>query len=337
LLRDRDCEPPCDPDPRTQGYWHRQCLGVPAAEGGIDPGRNGRGPSEPIEPDFQNVLMPAVDLELQNRLFLFGGACQDGMDADPPSDKCEKAIKQYTALLLNLESGKLQNGCAVDASAEGCGSTNVGDLLNELAGLILGGDCNRAASCAGAVNEGTALESEIVTGLVVQTDPSTGTATDLTPGSASSSFRGSVPAQAEPAAETVVRSEPAAEVLVAPLVEPGMEAEPEVAKDTSDEDKLEETEHEAIQRRLAMLANASAPAHALQASRDALLTTLSGGFDPEVRLEIVSALIRQVDDSYHALLAAHLEDIRSEAMDFGKEDLAGKAERLLKQLDSMDH
>ena len=40
----------CRPEPVSQGFWHRQCLGVPAAEGGIDPGRNGHGPKEPTEP-----------------------------------------------------------------------------------------------------------------------------------------------------------------------------------------------------------------------------------------------------------------------------------------------
>ena len=32
---DEDCQSECDPDPRSQGYWHRQCLGLSAADGNL--------------------------------------------------------------------------------------------------------------------------------------------------------------------------------------------------------------------------------------------------------------------------------------------------------------
>ncbi len=79
------------------------------------------------------------------------------MDADPPSDACEKAEKQLTALVLNVCSGRLADGCEVDVSAEGCSSPTVGDLLDEIAMLIFMNDCDQAKSCAAAVNEGTGL------------------------------------------------------------------------------------------------------------------------------------------------------------------------------------
>jgi hypothetical protein len=146
----------CDADPRTQGYWHRQCLGVPAAEGGIDPGRNGRGPNSPTEPDFASDLMPEVDLMLENNLGEFGGSCAAGMDANPPSDPCERAIKQFTALLFNQVSNRLQAGCEIDVSVAGCNATTVAELVDEVAGLINSGNpdsCRQAADCAGTVNE----------------------------------------------------------------------------------------------------------------------------------------------------------------------------------------
>jgi len=145
----------CDPDPRTQGFWYRQCLGVPASDGGIDPGRNGRGPEEPLLTDFAE-LMACATTELED-LGFFGTSTCEGMDADPPSDKCEQAQKQLTALILNVCSDQLQNVCSVDLSAEGCSSTNVGDLIDEVAGLIQDGDCNTANNCAAAVNEGNAI------------------------------------------------------------------------------------------------------------------------------------------------------------------------------------
>jgi len=79
------------------------------------------------------------------------------MDANPPSDKCEQAQKQLTALILNVCSDRLQNVCSVDLSAEGCSSTDVGELIDELATLIKGGDCNTANNCAASVNEGNVI------------------------------------------------------------------------------------------------------------------------------------------------------------------------------------
>ena len=81
-----------------------------------------------------------------------------------------------------------------------------------------------------------------------------------------------------------------------------------------------------------MLANPAAPEKARVVSRDALLTVLSGGYELDVRLEVTEALVGQVDAALHSLLVAHLEDIRREAADFGLEDLANRAERLLNRL-----
>jgi hypothetical protein len=145
-----------DPDPRTQGFWHRQCLGVAAADGGIDPGRNGRGPQSPTLDNFVPDLMDCAGARLEDLGHYGAGTC-DGMDADPPSDACERAWKQTTALILNVCNGNLTDGCPVDVSAEGCSSTNVGDLLDELAALIAADECQTAADCAAAVNEGDAL------------------------------------------------------------------------------------------------------------------------------------------------------------------------------------
>ena len=122
---------------------------MPESEGGIDPG-NGQGPQSPTEPGFVEGLMPCADDRLAD-LGLDMTTCE-GMDADPPNDQCEKAEKQLTALILNVCSGKLTECCEVDLGAEGCTSTNVGDLIDEIAGLILGGECKTAKDCAAAVN-----------------------------------------------------------------------------------------------------------------------------------------------------------------------------------------
>ena len=115
-----------------------------------------------MEPDFVKTLIPAVDLSLQATIFEPPTflTCEDGMDASPPSDPCERALKQYTALLLNIASDRLQENCDIDLAAFGCNATNVGDLVDELAALINSGDpddCRQAADCAAAVNEGDGI------------------------------------------------------------------------------------------------------------------------------------------------------------------------------------
>jgi hypothetical protein len=147
---------PPDPDPSSQGYWHRQCLGIPESEGGIDPGRNGRGPQEPTEPGFVEELMPCADAGLED-LGFYGMLTCEGMDADPPSDMCEKAKKQLTALILNVCSDRLMEGCPVDLSVQGCSSDTVGGAIEEIAWLIFMDDCDQANSCAAALNEGEGL------------------------------------------------------------------------------------------------------------------------------------------------------------------------------------
>jgi hypothetical protein len=155
----------CEPDPASQGYWHRQCLGVPAGEGGMDPGRNGRGPSAPTEPLFVEELMPCADDRLED-LGLYGTWTCDGMNANPANDPCEKAEKQLTALLLNVCSDRLQETCEMDLAAQGCLASDIGGLMVEVAGYILAGSCQQAMECAAAVNDGTGLVDGGESGIV---------------------------------------------------------------------------------------------------------------------------------------------------------------------------
>jgi hypothetical protein len=328
---------PCEPDPRSQGYWHRQCLGVPAAEGGIDPGRNGRGPQEPIEGNFDKS-MDAVSLLLED-FWEFGGACA-GMDANPPSDKCETALKQSTALLFNLVTSKLSGSCSVDLLAQGCDSNNLTDLVDELAALINSGEnanCQQAAACAAAANEGAvALESVARAGEAPEA-PTTGTVASA-PAPGPGRPGGVAAPQEEVVAERYAPVEapaPAVQVLtVAPRVPQveGLAPEaPEAEVPAEPEDDLQ-----AMQRHLAVVSNPSAPEKALEVSTAALLTMLSGGHEPELRLEIVQRLLPQIDAAYHGLLAGHLEAIWAEAEDFGMEDVAREAARLLQQIEPLE-
>jgi hypothetical protein len=303
----------CDPDPVTQGYWHRQCLGA----GFIDPGRNGRGPQTVEEPDF-NKLEPEVGDLLGSQIYQFS-ACEDGMVAAPQSDACERAVKQYTSLLFNLESARLQNVCQVDLSAESCMSTDIEGLVDELAALINSGDagnCSLAADCAGAVNEGTALTT--AESLSLSTEPTV-------------------------AAEPVVTAEPVTDVTnqpaagkqnVANTTPPETAASVELSEPPAATSSMIAMDFRPIEKHLSVLANESAPERATVVSTDALLTALSGGYEPEVRLEIVQALLDEIDVAYYDLLARHLEDIRTEALESGREALARAAAGVLDQIES---
>jgi hypothetical protein len=353
----------CDPAPLTQGYWHRQCLG----EGLITPGRNGRGPKEPTEPDFDKLL-PVVDALLQAKVFMFR-TCEDGIatDAPAPSDPCERALKQYTALLLNIASGRLQGSCAIDLSALGCSSTDISDLVDELAGLYNSGDpdaCKVVAACAGAINEGEGLvfpaaamaplfgttsaaahsggvESEPVS--TAPTDePDTTSAPEAYEGAGDAPVSSSAPqggatpywkaATPAKAAESAAGNEPASSTA-------GQAYHLTAAESTESSEAAAEAspaEAETIEEHLAVLAEAAADGEARKAAEEALLTALGGGYEPEVRMRIVRALADKVDAALHSLLAGHLEDIRSEARDAGKDDQAAEAEELLKKLEASE-
>ena len=338
----------CEADPHTQGYWHRQCMGA----GLILPGRNGRGPTEILEPDFLKDLVPAVDLQLQATVFETR-TCEDGINADPPNDPCERAMKQYTALLLNRESDRLQDQCEIDLSAEGCSSTNIGDLVNELAGLINSQDpdnCKQAADCAGAVNEGIGIILPASSGVPVSSDRGLDTSGDpdpdptRTPVSPAPGLQGRAQARSTSTFQQPEISPGIDNSLIPSPVwvpTPGSEA-PEEGDFTEFTPDVEDTlggETRGIkdfERHLAVLTNASSPEKARIVSEQVLLTALGGGYDPQDRLRIIRVLMDEVEVPLHSLLSKHLEDIGNEAEELGMEALEKEAETLLKTFERFE-
>ena len=259
----------------------------------------------------------------------------------PPSDPCERALKQYTALLLNIESNRLQETCDIDPAAAGCSSTAIDQLVGELAGLITSGDpddCKLVTDCAGAVNEGLGI-------VLLQATPSA-------PGSGISDLAGAVNATPTTSpsdtprgggmayAAPVGRSAPA-EAGEPPTVEQSPilvvrgasgHAAPESDRATDERAADAAADLTTIDGHLSVLTSAAAPQKVRKASEDALLTALGGGYEPQVRLRIVRVLFGQVDVAYHSLLAKHLADIRDEAWMLGHKDMAREAARLLKRL-----
>jgi hypothetical protein len=221
----------------------------------------------------------------------------------------------------------------VDLAEEGCASTDIGSLVDELAALINSGDedaCKTAAACAGAVNEGTALTESLVIQATEAEMPLNADLGDLdwrlfARGGAGTASSTDVQGDAE-GVSAEAPTAPASLVSI-PAAPTAVEAEePRKAATVGEDGPI------TLQRHLAVLANRSAPEKARVASRDALLTALSGGHDLEVRLDIAEALAGSLDPSFSGLLAAHLEDIRAEAVAFGQENLARRAAGLLEGL-----
>jgi hypothetical protein len=334
----------CSPVPLGQGYYHRQCLGA----GLITPGRHGRGPEMVLEPDFVKTLVPTVDARLQGTIFVppTYRTCEDGIDAVPPSDKCEKALKQYTAFLLNIESGRLADSCSIDMSSFGCTSGTTANLAVEMAGLINTGNedsCNLAASCAAAMNEnefaipvqstgaprGTADAATGLVGAVAETGEST-TPSAYDVQTTGTETRAPKDAVEEPIPLEEMESPPA--LISVPAG--STTAAPESDQETKRLSIMGTKEaHMEIRSHLAVLSGDSASEEQLSTSKAALLTALGGGYEPNLRLQIVQEILSKVDVAYYSLLAKHLESIRDEAMETGNETIVKEASRLLKSVD----
>lgn len=147
-------------DPSTQGFWHRQCL----ATGEIEPGTGRPEPPLLVEPfsEWQEI----VDALLAPT----GQSTCEALDADPASDPCERALKQYTAFLLNIVDGRLGAACTLDPDVMGPLLSSGGDppttveeamaLLEELLFEGIAGDptrCKEVNDLADAVNTGEAV------------------------------------------------------------------------------------------------------------------------------------------------------------------------------------
>jgi hypothetical protein len=123
-------------------------------------------------------------------------------------------------------------------------------------------------------------------------------------------------------------------VLLVPLV-PERDAEDSAGNGEELASGLEDAARE-VEGHLEVLRSRPASQQQRDAAVEAVLTALSGGYEPELRLEMVKALVNHAEDSYYSLLAEHIRDIRSEAEAFQKEELATAAQKLLERLETPD-
>ena len=112
-----------DPDPRTQGFWRRVCK-----------------KDHPAQPD---------------RSILTAELCED-LNPDPHSDPCERARSQLAAVLYNIASDRLDEGCVDDNTGNDVGATV--DAIESLIAEGTNNSCKTASSLAASINEGNVSE-----------------------------------------------------------------------------------------------------------------------------------------------------------------------------------
>ena len=148
-------------NPLTQGYWHRQCMGLGLIQtGGL------RRP--PPHPDWEPQILLRLMYDIVDPQVAALGSPKDqtaceGLDADPPDDMCQKAIKQYTAVLMNMVGGRLGGSCLLDIPDIGLEEVDPETARDAIAALIqlgLAGDvdaCKAANDAADLINTGAAV------------------------------------------------------------------------------------------------------------------------------------------------------------------------------------
>ena len=139
-----DCTPVIDPEVRTQGFWKRVC----------------RRP----HPSGEHERLPEY-VECFASTDTFAGVVDeidlcDRLSPDPKNDKCEQAEAQFTALLLNLCSGRIAACNCIDDDA--LGMVTIQDAVDTIDELLSNpartfDDCVLAQSIADGINNGATL------------------------------------------------------------------------------------------------------------------------------------------------------------------------------------
>lgn len=149
-------------NPLTQGYWHRQCMGLGLImSGGVG--------NPPPHPDWEPQILLRLMYDVVDPQVAALGSPKDqtaceGLDANPQDDMCQKAIKQYTAVLMNMVGGRLGGSCLLDIPDIGLEDVDPGTARDAIAALIrqgLAGDpnaCKAANDAADLINTGAAID-----------------------------------------------------------------------------------------------------------------------------------------------------------------------------------
>ena len=145
----------CVKNPKRAGFWFKQCLAVdddkrrPRTEAPWVHRYHKKREQQSFPPEIiENVGEHLDDLFGQSGL----GACQDGMRLDSKYDNCDRAFRQLTTLLFNLELKRLTKVCPICLKKPSTQARTIGELVPEIAGYIKEGKCSKALKIASKIN-----------------------------------------------------------------------------------------------------------------------------------------------------------------------------------------
>ncbi len=235
------------------------------------------------------------------------------------------------------------NTCTVDLTALGCSSTTIGDLTNEMADYINDGRalmddaiCKIALDCASAVNEGytggnCGAGAAPPAGTASLTggsgEPTTADTPTTNTGGISTRSSSGDPQNVESATDDAVAPSEEGALSGAVVIDSEGEETTEPSMEEAVDDLLE-----ALDKHADTLSNPDATEEARKVAEDALLDALSGGYEPDVRLQVAASLTRQIDVAYFGLLEKQVVAIRDEARELKDEALVKSAEQLLETI-----
>ena len=156
----------CVKNPNRAGYWVKKCLTLDYSQGGLGKRlyRNLYHKNR-AEKNFDPELVETVGAHLDD-LFEQSGlsACQDGLKAESKYGSCDRALRQLTTLLFNIESGRLTKICPICLNKNGTRARTIGQLVNEIAEYIKAGECGKALKIASKINKGRGLDCDQTVG-----------------------------------------------------------------------------------------------------------------------------------------------------------------------------
>lgn len=137
--------------PKTQGYWWRQVTSL-----GLITGY--KGGEKAIHPDWTKAELLALFRAVDPQLAFSGQSTAQALWANPANSMKEKSLKQFAALLLNTNSGRLSAHVPVDLRAWRLGELEVGAVLGMLQAKWLAGKYYFVNDVADSINTGASIK-----------------------------------------------------------------------------------------------------------------------------------------------------------------------------------
>jgi hypothetical protein len=102
-------------EPRSMGYWKRQCLGEDRGQPMLQDSRRGRSmpPGPGVHPTFRGGGLPTLVERVDRRISTWGVTACEALWPSEPSEPRARALRKYAAVLFNFEAKRLHVRCPV--------------------------------------------------------------------------------------------------------------------------------------------------------------------------------------------------------------------------------